>query len=673
MQSSKSAEARRKYAQKTRKSMSADVPSVSRQDPPPTLTAPKTPVWWGGDADFAGLVPREDQEKDMTITVAQWPNGAPTGQQDTFIFEWKRSDETVWQVGNRLVIPGPIDPGGPDITVIFEMAYFARHGTYKLRYRVMEWNGLGEALSFPVDIIIDKEAPNYDGQSPDDAVYDAGAVDGITSQYLIDNGDVVTLTIPVYEGEALGDTVIAFVSTSAGPVSDPAYEGPLLVGRTISIQGALLRTLPDGLFHLNYRLKDKVGNLGQPSKNATTSLLLRALPLEPLALPRVELSEDDGTIDLDDVRATTLLVAIPRYGNWQENDFLLVNWGGVVTPVPHRVGPVPTDPIYVDIPFDTVLQPAYGDATKGKKSTDVSYQVLRGSRPFDSASITFDVDLSVPGPVNPDRPDPINPNLPPLTVFGATDAAKARPNELVAGDTRQAVTVDLVLYTPIAAGESLWFYWAANDNEVGTYAPPVGDDGNTYTFTIPWDKIETHPSSDKVPVYYEIGLTAGGNREKRVTEVDVSAALPVILAAPEFPDAGKTTGTPPVPILNCNSYLPDDPDAPTDYYVRVTFPANPANLAIGDILDIQFQGYTDPDGTAPLPDAYTTTRTVSQTDVDNGFTIQVAEYLKYIEPIGRFGSVQVNYSKQGSTAAGSASIWASTTRAGGTCWVLPTP
>lgn len=667
MQNSNNAVARMKYAQKVR-NQRAGVPWSHRADPLPTLEKPKTPVWWGGDPAFAGLVPREEQAQDMLITVAPWENGAPAGREDTFIFEWKRSDQTVWQVGNTQLIPGPIEPGDPDIKVSFEMHFFQQHGTYNLRYRVREWTGNDEALSHPTDIIIDKEAPNYNGESPAPATFDPLVADGITEAYLAANGDVLTLTIPNYEGEALGDTVRVYIEGR----SEWAYDGPLLTGRTVTIAGNTLRSLPDGELQVRYRLTDKVGNAGQPSDLAAASLLLRPLPVEPLADPVVELA-DDGVIDLDDVRTTTRLVAVPLYGNWQPGDYIVVNWGGIVTPSRYPVGSNPQNPMYIDTPFADVLLPAYGDTTTGRKPTDVFYTVYRGLRPFNSNPIRFDVDFYVPGPTNPVRPDPENPALPQLEVYGDSDTGKVRMNQLVAGDVGGEVTIDLELYTPITAGENLIFCWAADDNVVHTHTPTPADAGTPYSFKIPWAAIESQPSGDAVKVWYHIGLVAGGNREMRITEVDASDALPVVLAQPDFPDKGMTTGNPPEPILNCNSYRADDPSNPTDYYLRVTFPPNPGVLVNGDTVEIEFQGYTDMAGTVPAGTPFTLDHQLAGTDQDGGFTINVTDYKEHIEPIGRAGSAKVTYTKQGTRISGSLSILAVSTRAGGPCWILPPP
>lgn len=633
----------------------------------PTLTAPKTPDWWNGDPDFAGLVPREEQDKDMLLAITPWANGSPVADEfDTLIFEWKAAQSSVWEEVQRDQFPGPTTPGGPDKQVTLNKDVFREHGTYDLRYRLETWQGI-EQESFPTSVRIDKRPPHYSGQAPDDPVFDAGVTDGITEAYLAANGDVVELTIPAYDDEQLGDTVQVYISTSSTPVANPVFDGALLTGRTVTIPGAALRLLQDGLLLVNYRLTDKVGNRGAHSEDVQASLLLRPEPAD-IAAPIVELAETDGLIDLDDVRTTTRLVGIPLYRNWQENDSILVTWGSVQLSTPTRVGGTPANPIIIDIPFSDVLQRDYGDVTVGPKDTAISYEVRRGLRPFPAPQLDIKVDLSVPGPVNPGRPDPINPLLPELNVYGSTDTGDARPNKLVAADKGLAATVKLLLYTPIAAGEQLWFYWGTKDNEIGTYTPALGDEGNPIEVPVAWDVIESFPGSDKVPVFYEIGLAAGGNREQsKVAEVDVLDALPVVLADPEYPDAGRTSSG--RPILNCTSFK-EDPNDPTDHFVRVRFPADPAHLKADDVVDIVFQGFTDSAGTTPLPDDFKVSRTLSAADVATGFTIEVNEYDTNIKPIGLYGLVTVTYSVQGSTAAGNSSILASTMNAGGPCFGL---
>ena len=165
------------------------------------LAAPVLPDWWPGEPEFAGLVPREDQQKDMVISLPPWPNGAPAPMfSDVFKFQYRRSDIPIWTDAQEDRIPGPTVPGGPPKQVTFRSENFPAHGVYLLRYTVTTYNNiLGE--SFEVSFIIDQQAPNYDGQSPDPLTFRDDALikaDGVTGQYLDANNNQLPVVIPAY-------------------------------------------------------------------------------------------------------------------------------------------------------------------------------------------------------------------------------------------------------------------------------------------------------------------------------------------------------------------------------------------------------------------------------------------------------------------------------------------
>nr|GFD21016.1 hypothetical protein [Tanacetum cinerariifolium] len=52
------------------------------------LVAPTLPDWWSGDPEFAGLVPRDQQEEAMEVKIDIWPGYSDyTDEYDTLIFE----------------------------------------------------------------------------------------------------------------------------------------------------------------------------------------------------------------------------------------------------------------------------------------------------------------------------------------------------------------------------------------------------------------------------------------------------------------------------------------------------------------------------------------------------------------------------------------------------------
>jgi hypothetical protein len=508
---------------------------------------------------------------------------------------------------------------------------FAAQGTFDLRYTVTNDAG-NTAESDITQFIIDKTAPNY-GQAPDAATFVDPVVisDGITQDYLDNNGGL-ELVIPAYQDEQPGDNLEVYVHEVGTSPTTPVFTGVIDSSRQIKVPAAAFSGLLDGLIYLSYRLVDKVGNKGAPADNATAGLFLNPLPIAPLAAPSVPKIVDDSVLQLADIDLVNVaLVEIDPYPNALENDLLVLTWGSAALKVTHRI----TDPfatIFLNVPYETILKPAYGTATT-VLPTPVSYVVERGDKTFASDTATINVDFFVPGPVNPDRPDPVNPDLPRVTVKGAVSTV---PNVLTDVDVGGDVTVTLKLYDPIGTGEEMVLFWGDSTKEVARLSPVVGTAGDDYDFVLDWDAIKDLPSSTAVPVFYTVGrITPPGNIEACVpTLVDVSAALPIKLANPEFPLAARAPdGT---PILNCSTHFGPE------QLVRVRIPANP-NLQGGETLDFTWQCYTDRAGTQPAGAASTFSKTITAEQVADGFTFDQGPFDEYVLPTGLNGSIRVTY------------------------------
>ncbi|MEX6663594.1 hypothetical protein [Pseudomonas sp. W2-17] len=638
-----------------------DQASKKRLSTRANLSAPIAPVWWDGDPDFAGLVPRDEQEKDMPIKIPQWPEGAKLGESDYLQFEWRLSSSETWQSAQpQIEIPGPLLPGDFPIELKLNKSNFADPGTFDLRYTVSNEAG-NTAPSDITQFIIDKVAPNY-GQPPTQATFvDAVVItDGITQAYLDANGGLA-LVIPTYLDEQPGDSLEIYVYKETANPTIPSFKGELDSNREITVPAAVFADLPDGLIYVTYRLVDKVGNRGDSADNVAAGLFLNPLPTLPLAAPRVPKIADDSTLQLVDTDLTnTGLVEIDAYPNALENDLVTLTWGTAPIPVTHRI----TDPaatILLNVPYKTILQPAYGAAT-GVLPTQVSYVVQRGTKTFDSNPATINVDFFVPGPVNPDRPNPVNPNLPRVTVKGA---ASQVDNVLTSADVDGDVTVALKLYAPIGTNEEMVLYWGDLTKEVKRFSPVTGTAGDDYAFVLKWDQIKDLPSSTAVPVFYTVGRITGGttppgNIESCVpTLVDVSAALPIKLANPDFPLAVPAPdGT---PVLNCSTHFGPN------QLVRVLIPANP-NLKGGETLDFTWQCYTDRAGTQPAAPASTFSKPITADQAAEGFTFDQGPFNEYVLPTGLNGSIRVTYVSDTTTPMkGETLIRASGQNAAGTC------
>lgn len=631
------------------------------------LPKPEIPDFWPGEPMFDGYVPRDQQDMDMELLIPAWDNGAPDGTEtDTLTLEWKQATDPIWGTIKTTSIPGPITPG-TYLTETLEKIYFSAAGTYNLRYRILTWNEV-EDSSKTQNIIIDKTAPHYGGQEPDALTFKdpALATGGVTDDYLTTNGKV-TMLVPSYDDERSGDIVELFIyGQNPDPVTGPVFSGPINTSqREADIQATRIRNLPDGQLFVDYHLIDKVGNIGNHSKPTSTELFVKPFPVPPLAAPKVPLAEDAQTlIDLEDVRNPGVQATVARYTNWLDIDIIEVDWGGFK--FTQSVGAAPQDPILIPVPYDTVLKPAYGAGTKGPKSTIIKYDVLRGTRRFSSDTLTINVDLSVPGPTNPDEPDPINPNLSRVTVRGT--GTKPTDNVLNVDDIGLPATASVQIYDPFAVGERMSLYWGSLPDPVDTYDPNPANDtaGKIITFDIPWTSIEKEPGKKDLPVYYALTFIAGGNSQRSPDQlVDVTGALPIQFATPGFPDAGQTSGG--RPILNCNSFIGPD------HHVRLVIPGNNPLLSGGESVTVTWQAYSDLPGTVVAGTPWTDTRSVTAAEARDGYELLVEPYADHIEPVGPYGSVRVTYTANvgGSPVSGNGYIWASSSSSGGACVITP--
>lgn len=247
-----------RYMRKARQARS-EIPALAN------LAAPEHPVWWGGDPDFADLVPREDQEKDMPITIALWPNYASVaGDVDTLYFEWKLESSSAWAEVQTIAFPGPVDPTDFPKNLDFESSNFTREGNFHLRYRVVIENGT-DTPSDVTTFIIDKTPP-HSNQSPvkltfvDEAVIEA---DGITQEYIVDKSGVPVI-IPPYADEKPGDSVQFYIYSATQPI-DPVHVGVIDANREVTIP-ANTTAIPPGRRALHGATRARTSSCGCVAK-----------------------------------------------------------------------------------------------------------------------------------------------------------------------------------------------------------------------------------------------------------------------------------------------------------------------------------------------------------------------------------------------------------------------
>ncbi|MGP0011560.1 hypothetical protein [Pseudomonas sp.] len=639
-----------------------------------TLEAPSRPVWWPGEPQFAELVPRNQQDRDMTITVERvWEEYADIpGLTDEVGLEVRRVRDLIWTKLPLISLPGPIDPDADfPMALTLDKSYFSEVGVeearFQVRYRVYFDNNT-DAESDPTSFVIDTKPPHYSGQRPDELIFKDASVetDGITQSYLDANSTLgVPMIVPPYNDTQPGDTVHVYI---ANDLSSPVYEGPVTpdaAGDLIYIPVNRIELLDDGQISVHYYLEDKVGNDGSNSNDTTADLFLKPEPIPPLAAPRVPLAEDAKTlIDLDDLDFG-VDITVKLYENHQPYDRISVDWGGTIRDE-YRVGPNPSDPIVIPMP-ESVIRSAYNAApgTGVEKATVVQYEVRRGNRTYGSLDTDIFVDLSYVGPVYPEDPDPVNSRLPLIEIFGGGPGTPVK-DVLRVDDIGFDAVGSFVIPAEFDEIGLIEVYWGHLEAPVAS-TTVIPAQGATITFGISWADIEKVPGT-LVPVYYTTSSGPSDNnpRKSRSTQVDVRAAVPIRLGAPEFPDADR----PGNPILNCYSFIGPD------QHVRVTIPSNSNLLKVGDSMHIEWQAYDNrpPATLNPVGDIWDLDiPSLTQTQIDDGFTVNVEPFLDHTEPVGRAGYVTVTYTALSGTETydGMASINASSVDPTGTCPVNP--
>lgn len=114
----------------------------------------------------------------------------------------------------------------------------------------------------------------------------------------------------------------------------------------------------------------------------------------------------------------------------------------------------------VDVPFADVAE-----GGNGPKDVAVTYAIVRDGKDFpEPVGKTFSVNLTIPGPVNPEPdPDLGNPNLNELVLKGSTG-----DNTLVEDDVGNEIDIDLTIYTGFKDGDIVDLKWE------GKVVPPPG-------------------------------------------------------------------------------------------------------------------------------------------------------------------------------------------------------
>ena len=425
-----------------------------------------------------------------------------------------------------------------------------------------------------------------------------------------------------------------------GIPANPEYATPVLRDVVVPTNGkivlhtSIFENSKEGLNTLTFAVKDLAGNISRRSRadQRMVRRLAAPVPLPPV-VPLADGTGGDNLIDIADCKqGVTIEVPVPQPST--PSDSIIARWQGIALPE-QQVG---SDTLLVfTVDYATVIKVAYG-STDGAISTTVSYEMFRGvGAPIATEKTDIEVDISYPGPPNPNEPDPVNTvlELPRLVSSQGVD------NVLDDNDFGESADIFIQLYAapPTEAAQSITVFY--DDQEL---APPYllrpGEEGSEIlAATVPWATIEKKLNAT-VKIKWKLSNVVGANPVFSEEQDVVVNVTKIDLPKPQV--KGLIFDSISCPTLN---FLPtSDPDYPGDGTTRrnlkVTIPYSPS-LVDGRTVTLKWGGFEDEHATMPIVGtSITKDIPISGTVPPEGIETDIGEYITHLKPVSEgFGKL----------------------------------
>ena len=532
------------------------------------------------------LLPVEALTRPLEVVIATiWPgSGNPVDVGAKERIEFYLNNATVPFHFEELTIPFPAGTFPYKANLPYQN--FQSPGVHELYYKVTNSSDITET-SVRTTFTVDTQAPPS-GNHPQALQVPVTIID---KAYLDQNGGV-ECTVRDYSDKRPGDRVYGYVRANG---EDP--EGPFdaedifPVGGTGQLKlifpAAAFERYPDGNVHLRFYLVDRAGNEGLFSLDTTVELLLTAPPAN-LEAPVVPLAiAPDNLIDREDVQFPGgVTVQVKEYSPRSNGrDLVYVYWASHVVDV-FPVTAATTFPLIARVDFSVLANPDFGP-----RQDDVTYRITRGSRDYPSPARTIDVDLSLPGPENPD-PGPENPNLVVPDLFGGGTSPEL--NKIRVED--KGLAADVVVKVPDNPADGDVIQLVYNGVPVPAPGGVVTLDGSErpgddLDLSIAWSIIEGVGDAAAIPLFYTLTNPALINGQQ-------SAAVPIevktfelgTINPPVFTDRTANGN------VNCDHKIWEG--------VKVRILPDTVNFAQSDTITLAYTGYTgqyaDPSSWVPI-------------------------------------------------------------------------
>lgn len=534
-----------------------------------------------------------DASKNLVISIEAWPllGSTPAGFFDVLEIYHTSAGGTSTLLSSEEYTGADIGKFPLSVTIGKDHIGSWVDGPQVFSYKVKPWNGSAPTDSGTLDLIFDR-VPPYGNNTPDP--FPALGYD-VTDA----NINSVSVELPRYDTHAASDKVYVYwlnhVPEDPSAVTPVITEVVDVLPKTLNVPAEKIKAVGDGGVYVLYVLVDKAGNISRLSVPMSVGVAVGPLP-SGLQDPVVPLAAD-GLIDQEDAW-TGVVVEVPSFDNWKSTDWVQVKWGALELGW-REIGSAPK------FPLEFLVQPKqlwdqYGASSTGNVTTNVSYELRRGTVPQGSKDVDVDVNLEAIGPTDPgtdpEWPDPVNPKLALAEIFGKVSDTL---NKLLPEDEKQDATLKVTIDAAFKEDDVFRFYW--DDVHVFEIDHPLkaADLGAEISVEIPWSYIEARNNGD-VPVHYVVERPGVPNRPKsRSTIVNVEA----IVLRPDAPEFLGGNTTPPEGWLTCGALYDDDNPSPLDPAIRVLIKGlGDYGLKAGDTLTMHWYAVHNLSGEEKIDD-----------------------------------------------------------------------
>ena len=569
-----------------------------------------------------GLLPVDLLNEKITVLIPAWPRVRDNDNVRVIMDEKDAIFVGTTTVSDADEVEFPVS--------VNVLSHYFTHGSHTLQYIVDAESG-SQALSFPLSIVVDREAPTPSGSAslPD-------SYNNTIRREDLDQGEGLTpLNIPPYLRMEAGDTITVYWTGATGMgarlenylVTDEDVTNNTI---TVDVPKDVVENGGEGAANVYYYIQDRAGNRSIRAPDFSVAVILNPAPSN-LAAPYIPLA--DTPITDADTREP-VKARIPKYTGILPGDIITLRWRGNNVSTITLSSPIPSEAYVTDIviPRSTIW-------ASGSGTFEVDYVVTRGNVVLVSPSTSVEVDLEVPGPVDPDKDTDENEALLPLTVHGNVSE---EDNKLLPQDLRQGAVALVPWYgnsnatpavTPVA-GEIIRVYWGGRSSTTYvdyTVTPQdVADAPENFVIDLPASIVDVTPETPNWPVTYDL-------INKSNTNLGMTSYVNVHLIG-----AGGPDGLRPVVFLGKNArgwLIEGELTNPTTSVLVRSYD----NMFVGDIVTLHWVGNTktNGNGTDITATAYSKSVAVEQINIREGVTFAVP-HSPYILGVG-YGSVEAYY------------------------------